>query len=96
MAKKAVTRLFSREFMEELNDYPCDLRDKTFLYESRWANHYEGVFDFEGSTWQVQWQEGATEYQEGEDAWYDQKEIEATKVVKLPVVKYEWTPVYDV
>lgn len=91
MTKKVVTRTFTRDFMEE-NDYPWELSSKTFLDDSRWALHYEGVFEFEGKHYMVQYQEGATEYQEGEDPWYHEDEIEATEVVWLPVVEHKWVP----
>ena len=76
----------------ETNDYPWSLKSQEFSHDSRWANHYTGVFEYEGRYWQVQYQEGATEEQEGEDPWYDEEEIEAVEVVWLPVVVNKWVP----
>jgi hypothetical protein len=91
MVTKLVTREFHRDLLEEL-EIPDNCIDETIIDTSRWAVHYEGVFEYEKKHYQVQWQQGATEYQEGEDLWYNADVIEAVEVVKLPVVKYEWTP----
>lgn len=92
MAKKLVTRTFTRDELEEL-DVPYTTVHTKFLHSSRWANHYEAVFEFEGKHYMVQYQDPATEAQEGGiDYWYDENDIEAVEVVLLPVVKHEWMP----
>jgi len=86
-----VTRIFSREFMED-NDYPYELFDTEFIESHRWYDVWDGIFTFEGKNYQVSYLSPSTEMQE-EDPWSGEEEIVATEVVKLPVVRYEWTPV---
>lgn len=90
MAK--VKRTFTREFMDD-NDYPWEFMDKELIDQRRWVNIWEGVFEFEGKHYRVNWQEGATEVQEDTDQWFDEAEIEAYEVVKRQVMSYEWAEV---
>jgi len=92
MVSKLITRTFHRDELEDL-EVPYEVIHTNFLHTSRWANHYEVVFEYEGKFYMVQYQEPATEDQEdGIDFWYDEENVQAVEVSLLPVVKYEWTP----
>ena len=85
-------KTFTREFMID-HDYPWELMDKELIDQRRWYNIWEGVFEFEGKFYQVNWAEGSTEIQEDTDTWFEEPYIKATEVEKIPVQSYEWRAV---
>ena len=83
-----IKRMFSRDLLEEL-DLPYNCTDTEMIHNGRWSLYWKGVFEYEGKHYEIQWEEGATEYQDP-DKWGDETEVEAIEVVKVPIVKYEW------
>lgn len=83
--------MFTRDELEDL-DVPYICEDRQLESEHRWYDIFSGVFDDgTGTHWRINWLENATEMQEL-DTWGDEDEVEAVKVVKLPVVVHQWVP----
>lgn len=61
----------------------------------RWNNILRLIFRApdDGKCYEIHYQEGATEYQEDTDYWFDEDAVEATEVELRPVVRAEWKPV---
>lgn len=83
--------LFDKNFLREELELPYCCQDITILEKSRWSVVREGVFEYQGRTYQIWWSEGATEYQD-EEPW-EHDDPEPIEVVKKEVTRYEWVPV---
>lgn len=61
----------------------------------RWNNILRLIFRApdDGKCYEIHYQEGATEYQDDTDPWFDEDTVEAVEVALTPVVRAEWKPV---
>lgn len=68
---------------------------REFYDSRRWSNVWRLIFEApdDGKFYEIFYEEGATEYQEGADPWGDENEVTATEVELRPVVRAEWKPV---
>lgn len=60
---------------------------------SRWSQHCELIFSFDGRLWEASYQRGLTEYQDNGIEWFDDTDnlVTAYEVIKVPVTTYEYT-----
>jgi hypothetical protein len=89
-----VTREFTEDDIEDL-DLPSECHTSWMNGDDhRWSYGMSGVFEFEESNWEIDWQIGASEEQDSNIYPWDSYEfpITATKVVLLPVVVQKWVP----
>jgi hypothetical protein len=86
------SRILSRDEVEEL-DLPHSCIWKEHVYDSRWANHFDGVFIHpeDGKAYMISWQRGKSEIQDDMDTWYDNVGIEAYEAKQIQVTKTEWS-----
>lgn len=95
-----VIRRFTEEEIDSLIDthdieLPWDCFNVEMVDKSRWSIHYEGIFQLDDDYWKIQWQRGATEYQEDTDLWNYNGYVDATKVVLKPVKVDMWVDYED-
>lgn len=64
--------------MEELN-LPEDAIKDTITDTSRWSEHHEIIFAYDGKFYRTHYSQGLTEMQD-ESAWQEESEIECTEV----------------
>jgi len=88
-----IYRNFSVEDLEEVYDLPYGAISNTEGDEHRWYTIRELVFEAEdGTHWQVNYMDPASEMQEGQDRWINDP-MKAFMVEKREVIREEWFPV---
>lgn len=88
------TQFFTRAQLDEL-DVTYENLHREIVTTNRWSNTVEVVFEHDGRHWQVEFEEPATEMQEGQDVWSGRDEIQAVEVHQMPVTVTAWQPVTD-
>ena len=83
---------FTRDQLDEL-DLPDNLSDTEVIDEGRWSLTKTGIADFNGRHYRFEFEEPATEMQEGLDPWNDADQVEAVEVRQEQVVVTKWIPV---
>ena len=81
------SRTFTKEFLVNELDLPSSAIKNQITDTSRWSEHHEIVFEFNGKFYLTHYSCGATEMQD-ERPWQDENEVECYEV-KLAVVKRE-------
>lgn len=91
--------IVSKEEAEEIiwedhEDWEMLRNTRNIICTSRWTKTYEAVFLHKPTQkhYQVEWNVGATEIQEGIDAFYSD-EVELTEVELKEVMVKQWVPV---
>lgn len=91
--------IISKEEAEEIvyedsKDWEMLRKTKNIICTSRWTKTYEAVVLHKPTNkhYQIEWNVGATEIQEGIDA-FDSNEVELIEVVEKEVLVKQWVPV---
>lgn len=79
----------TKEQGEEL-DLPWSCHTEWSLGSGRWHERMEGVFEYEGKNYMINWGMGLTEYQEHELPWEWDDVVECPEAEKYEVTKTEW------
>lgn len=79
----------TKEQGEEL-DLPWSCHTEWSLGSGRWHERMEGVFEYEGKHYMINWGMGLTEYQEHELPWEWDDVVECPEAEKYEVTKTEW------
>jgi hypothetical protein len=97
------TRTFTREQLDAWDlpgawaDDSPEILHREQVETRRWVSVNELIFRApdDGKTYQVFYEEGLTEGQEGTDPWCDESEIKAVEVEPRQVTVTNWLPVAD-
>lgn len=81
------SRTFTKEFLVNELDLPSSAIKNRIVETSRWSEHHEIVFEFNGKFYETHYSCGSTEQQD-ERPWQDENEVECEEV-KLAIVKRE-------
>ena len=84
----------SREVLKDELSLPSEAIHDEIYDTSRWSEHHDIVFEYEGKFYQTSYSIGATEMQY-ETPWQDEKEVECWEVVEKEVTKKAWVRVED-
>lgn len=91
------TRTFTVAQLDELDVTPYNCVADYPGYKGRWSTQHELVFEHEGKFWMVDYDEPATEMQDGQDRWPngDSPEalVDAREVHQVPRIEMRWEPV---
>jgi len=95
MIQKAVTRVFTKEFLKNVvwGDTDVEIADERIIEQRRWAVLYEMVFKYEGKYYRIHYDRPATEMQDVGLFECEPDNIEVTQVEKVEVVTHQWRPV---
>jgi hypothetical protein len=90
-----ITRVFDKEFMQLVlweDKEGTEILENKIYDTSRWSNHYNLVFSFEGKIYETDYSVGATESQD-ERAWEYDTDVTCWEVEAKEVTIIQYVPV---